>query len=82
MVTRRGKSYLSAGSGIRNNGLRHQEDIINIYLLRGPMMGKKLSLFPTASVPVWCPAFFMYLAEGKILVFQGERGKKKEKKNP
>lgn len=59
-------SYLAAGSGIGNNGWRHQKNVINIYLLRGPMMGRKLTLFPTASIPFWRPAFFVYLAEGKM----------------
>lgn len=29
-------------------------------------MGKKLTLFPTAQIPFWCPAFFVYLAEGEM----------------
>lgn len=52
------------------------KNVINIYLLRGPMMGKKLTLFPTVYIPFWCPAFFVYLAEGKMHnlgFFKGKR---------
>ena len=75
METGGDNSYLEAGCGIKNNGFRHKENVINIYLLRGPMMGRKLTLFSNAYSPCWCPAFFVYLAEGKCIILVLQWGK-------
>lgn len=71
----RGNSYLAAGTGVRNNGWRHQKNVINIYLLRGPMMGRKLTL-PHCIYPVFGGALSLCVWQrGKciILVLQGRR---------